>query len=82
MRNHPVIGQDAIIAEDGALTRRDVSKTLSVEPDPNPAWMRTLPARLSPAVTDGNLLVVGTPLGARAFDADTGDAVWAYPDTG
>ncbi|CAN5768847.1 hypothetical protein BH24ACT15_BH24ACT15_24560 [soil metagenome] len=50
MRNHPVIGQDAIIAEDGALTRRDVSKTLSVEPDPNPAWMRTLPARLSPGL--------------------------------
>lgn len=82
LRRHPVIDGEAVVADDGTLTRRDVTDTLLIDADPDPAWTSTQHARLSPATVAGDTVVVGTPLGARAVDVVTGELLWAYADTG
>ncbi|MEE8600944.1 PQQ-binding-like beta-propeller repeat protein [Euzebya tangerina] len=73
---------DLFIAREGQLLRRDVTEIPLIQPDPDPVWTTDLFALAGPPSlgSDGRV-VVPTPLGARAYDSQSGQMLWAFADT-
>ena len=81
VRRYARLDDHTIVAGDGLLTRRDVSDVPLTQPDPSPTWTAELLAAAGPTtLTNQGSVIVPTPLGARAFDVETGELLWAFAD--